>query len=259
VESYKSSSTLWQECKGVEHINLLECKAWRVVEDQSRSSTRELVNTLEEHEILEDLIETRSKPILPHEPEFLGLHFLLATPFRYPPLRYGSRFGRRFERSLWYGAKELETALGESAFYRFLFFSGTEAKILPCRTSHSVYAINILTHQGVILEHDPFKKYSAFISQKDTYHHSQPLGSAMRDLGVQGFSYFSARLGGKINIGVFSPRAFTSKSVDFIQHWKCYTDHQNVEFTRDHLAHKKINFHRENFLVNNVLPFNLGN
>lgn len=239
----------------MEHINPLKCKAWRVVEDQSRSSTRELVDSLEEHEILEDLIEKKGKPALPYEPEFKGLHFLLATPFRYPPLLYGSRFGRRFERSLWYGAKEIETALGESAFYRFLFFAGTEANLLPCRTSHSVYAIDILTQQGVILERGPFEKYSSLISQKETYHYSQPLGSAMREAGVQGFSYFSARLEGQVNIGIFTPLAFVSKSVDFIQHWKCYTDHNNVEFTREHLLNKKVNFYKEHFLVNNVLPF----
>lgn len=246
---------LWEQCQGAQHIDSMQGQAWRVVEDQSRSSTRELVDTLEEHEILEDLIEVKSKPPLPPEPEFQGLHFLLATPFRYPPLLYGSRFGRRYERSLWYGAKELETALGESAFYRFLFFSGTEANLLPCRSSHSAYAIDIITQLGIALENEPFRTHQALISQKESYHYSQPLGSAMREAGVEGFSYFSAHIEGKINIALFTPLAFASKSVNHIQHWQCYTDDNNVEFTRYHLAHQKIAFNKKQFLVNNVLPF----
>ena len=51
-------------------------------------------------------------------------HYLLATPFRYPPLPYGSRFGSRFEPSLFYGARSASTALAESAYYRFVFWSG---------------------------------------------------------------------------------------------------------------------------------------
>src|SRR5256885_1417592 len=44
---------------------------------------------------------------------------LCPAPFRSPPLRYGSRFGTVSQRSIWYGGEELETALGETAFYRF--------------------------------------------------------------------------------------------------------------------------------------------
>lgn len=247
---------LWTQCQGTQHIGKLTCKAWRVVEDQSRSSTRELVDTLEEHEILENLIEVKSKPPLPPEPEFQELHYLLSTPFRYPPLEYGSRFGRRHERGLWYGAKELNTALGESAFYRFLFFAGTQADLSSCRTLHSAYSTTLATTKGIVLEHEPFKKYRELISQKDHYGYSQLLGSAMRAAEIESFSYFSARIEEKINVGVFTPRAFTSKSVSTTQTWKCYTDTENVEFIReDHLTTKKITFKRESFLVNNVLPF----
>ena len=63
---------------------------WRVVEAQHVASTMNLVDTLEEQALLEDLLEG-SKPPLPHDIE--GLHYLLATPFRYPPRApHGSRF-----------------------------------------------------------------------------------------------------------------------------------------------------------------------
>lgn len=249
------NSNLWEQCHGQDYVTTLTCQAWRVVEDQSHSSTRELVDTLEEHDILENLLEHNSKPSLPQEPEFLGLHFLLASPFRYPPLKYGSRFGRRYERSLWYGAQELETSFGESAFYRFLFFAGSMANLLPCYTYHSAYAIDIATSNGIMLTSDPFQTHQTLISQKDSYAYSQPLGTAMRQADIAGFTYFSARVASKINIGIFSPRAFAKKSVHALQHWQCYTDEQHVEFTQHHITTKIFLFTRDTFLVNATLPF----
>ncbi|MDI7027707.1 RES family NAD+ phosphorylase, partial [Pseudomonas aeruginosa] len=70
---------------------------------------------------LEELLES-SKPPVPADAE--PLHYLLKTPFRYPPLRWGSRFGRRHEPSLFYAALKLETAMAESAYYRCVLWSG---------------------------------------------------------------------------------------------------------------------------------------
>ena len=55
-------------------------KLWRGVEAQHRVATVRLVDNLAEQELLERLIED-SKPPLP--PDCAGLHYLLATPFRY--------------------------------------------------------------------------------------------------------------------------------------------------------------------------------
>lgn len=255
VENYSPTSALWKK-EDTQYIQPLKYKGWRVVEDQSRSASRELVDTLEEHEILENLLEQKSKPSLPKNSEFNGYHYLLTTPFRYPPLNHGSRFGQRHERSLWYGALELETSLGEAAFYRFLFFAGTEAELLPCLTSHSAYSVNIHITEGVALTTYPFNVYTSLISQKDSYVHSQPLGSIMRNLDVKGFSYYSARVENKTNIALFTPRAFASKSIESLQHWQCYTDKENVEFTRTCLSERKtIVYKKSAFLVNNCLPF----
>lgn len=57
------------------------------------------------------------------------IHYLIFTPFRYPPLKYGSRFGRAFEPSLWYGSLQLKTAFAEVAYYRLRFFHDTEANL----------------------------------------------------------------------------------------------------------------------------------
>src|SRR3954463_15070833 len=108
------SSSIWTRCAGDSEIRPLDVSPWRVVEAQHQLSTRKLVDSAEEQMLLEDLIE-RSKP-----PATAGtrLHYLLATPFRYPPLRHGSRFGSRFVRGIWYGSETRRTAFAEVAYYR---------------------------------------------------------------------------------------------------------------------------------------------
>ena len=87
-----AGAELWRECRGEQAIAPLRGKLVRLVESQEQVATLQLVDTLEEQALLEELIET-SKPHLPPSSE--TLHYLLKTPFRYPPLRWGSRFGRR--------------------------------------------------------------------------------------------------------------------------------------------------------------------
>lgn len=57
-----------------------------MVESQEQVATLQLVDTLEEQALLEELLES-SKPPVPADAE--PLHYLLKTPFRYPPLRWG--------------------------------------------------------------------------------------------------------------------------------------------------------------------------
>ena len=100
----------------------LDGRAWRAVEAQHTTATRKLCDSSEEQEILEELIEGH-KPPRPTGDELAGLHYLLATPFRYPPLPHGSRFGTRSERALWYGAEEPRTCFAEVAYCRLLFLA----------------------------------------------------------------------------------------------------------------------------------------
>jgi hypothetical protein len=99
-----------------------EQQVWRLVEAQHYVSTRKLVDSRAEQELLEDLIE-ETKPAIPNECRHLD--FLLATPFRYGSVYpKGSRF-RRAGRTLgvFYASEEPSTAVAEMAFYRLLFFA----------------------------------------------------------------------------------------------------------------------------------------
>ncbi len=104
---------------------------WRAVEAQHKVATMGLVRgDVGAQAILEGILED-AKPTLP--PAAAGLHWLLATPFRYRPLPGGSRFRRRQDSGVFYGAEERETACAEAGYWRLRFwnesaFLGRQAK-----------------------------------------------------------------------------------------------------------------------------------
>ena len=119
------SSDIWTQCAGPSEIRPLRLTPWRVVESQHQVATRKLVDTLDEQALLEELIDGAKPPDATNG----RLHYLIATPFRYPPLKHGSRFGTAHERGIWYGAESVATAMAEVAYYRLVFLEGTTADL----------------------------------------------------------------------------------------------------------------------------------
>jgi hypothetical protein len=224
-------------------------------------STRRLVASDAEQQVLEELID-RAKPFLPPEPEFAGLHDLLTTPFRYPPLRHGSRFGRRSERGPWYGSESRSTALAETAYYRLLFLDGTTARLEPVLVDLSAFTVPVRTERGVDLTSPPFAAHQDEISSPSRYAASQVLGGEMRAAGVEAFRYRSARdLEGGCNLALFTPRAFAAKRPSSSEHWLCVASREAVEFSprdlvrpRSRRARDTVRLPRAQFLVDGRLP-----
>lgn len=249
-----SISTLFAE-KASAVIRRLGGKAWRVVEAQHVVSTRKLVDSAEEQEILERLIDD-AKPPLPDTEEFRGLHYLLSTPFRYPPLLHGSRFGTRAEPSLWYGSALPRTAFAETAYYRLLFLEGTAAEIEPVSVELSLFHVAVRTSKGVDLTRPPFDTQRAVIASPTSYEATQRLGSSMRAAGVQAFRFPSARdeKGGK-NLALFTPAAFAAKVPSVPETWYCVATRARVELTKlDIFERRRWTFPRSDFEVDGGLP-----
>lgn len=95
------------------NTQLLTGEVWRVVESQEQIATLGLVANLSEQYLLEHMLD-ESKNKLAEDTNTLD--YLLFTPFRYPPLKWGSRFGTEYERGLFYGSQLLATALAEVAY-----------------------------------------------------------------------------------------------------------------------------------------------
>ena len=77
----RSVSEIWAACLA-RRAEPLDGSALRLVESQEQIATIALVGSLAEQAVL----ETCSRPKPPLRSRRAGLHYLLATPFRYPPL-----------------------------------------------------------------------------------------------------------------------------------------------------------------------------
>lgn len=250
------SIDIWQKCLGEKCITQLDETVWRLVESQQVTSTRKLVDSLHEQDILEDLIES-IKPSL--TAESASLHPLLYTAFRYPPLQHGSRFGSQFEQSLWYGSLELEAAMAEKAFYQFNFLRASEADFGFVEVPLTAFSVAISTQQGIKLIQPPFAQYRDIISSPVSYHVSQRLGNSMRQHNVEAFSYQSARdPNGGTNIALFTPQAFKRKNpnAQSLQTWRCLSTKEEIEFVQmSVMTTTAFAFPLNTFLVDGALPF----
>lgn len=219
---------IWKKCNGLAHITIIEKEPFRVVESQSTLYSRNLVDTPEEYEILEKMLET-SKPKID-----MDKHYLISTPFRYPPLKYGSRFGRRFEKSLWYGSLDIETALSEIAYYRLRFLNDTTVDLGFINVALTSFNVKIKTNNGIDLCLPPFNKYEDRISSKTDYKDSQTIGTDMRKAGIEAFIFRSARskIEGK-NIAAYAQSVFQKKGENYIfniETWNCVANKLSVVF-----------------------------
>ncbi|MBY0545537.1 MAG: RES family NAD+ phosphorylase [Gammaproteobacteria bacterium] len=225
---------IWPACDAANHVTPLKCQAWRVVENQLESTTRPLVDSETEHELLEQIIEN-AKPLQLSTEE--NYHYLLKTPFRYPPLKYGSRFGTENQRGIWYGSMRVKTALSEVGYYRVRFMQESEAKIDFLQVVLTAFSVDINTSSGLDLTKTPFLQYKDKISSPTHYDESQNLGKVMRQKGVHAFYYFSARDSEKgVNIGVFLPEAFAKMEPNSNQQtWQCFCTSEKVEFSSSNI------------------------
>jgi hypothetical protein len=229
----------------------LRLEPWRVVEGQHQVSTRKLVASDAEQAVLEELIET----VKPGRLAPARLHYLLATPFRYPPLRRGSRYGGRFEPGIWYGAETLEAAFAEVAYYRLVFLEGTAADLDGVETELTSFRARVRTARGADLTRGCFAEHRAVLASPVSYAGTQPTGTDMRAAGVQAFRYPSARLEGAINVGVFDPAAFARAKPHALDAWHCIASRDRVEMRkRDYLKRVTFGWARESFLVSGAFP-----
>ncbi|PSF12185.1 RES domain-containing protein [Marinobacter fuscus] len=247
----------------------LQGSLFRVVESQEDIATARIVDNMQEQNRLEELLES-SKPKIPQGAP--TRHYLLTTPFRYPPLKYGSRYGRSFEPSLFYGAMAIPTALAETAFYRFVFLSHVaEPFARPLTTLHTVFSARFRSERGIRLQADNWQDLHAELTSPINYRESQALGMDMRALNVGAFQFLSARalqaglyalpyqpdkgMEG-VNVALFRPASFRDQAPRSYQKLIAVASASEVSMSLSEPDGSKrvFEFSREAFLVDGVLP-----
>lgn len=244
---------IWGACDGKQCIGPVQGELFRLVESQEQIATLGYVETLEEQALLEDMLEQLKPPFPDNTTDY---HYLLKTPFRYPPLKWGSRFGSTSEPGIFYAGKTREVTLAESAYYRFIFWSSMDA--VPCkeniRTEHSLFSVHYMSRHGVQLQAEPFAQFKEKLTHRGSYVDCQKLGGQMRAAGVEVFEYQSARdRDNGVCVGLFEPVAFVEKKPQGLTRWLCETSAKEVAFKQ--LSSRQVWVYPiEIFLDDGILP-----
>ena len=198
-----------------------------MVETQYVAATMRLVDSADEQQMLEDMLET-SKPPLP--PQASGLHYLLAAPFRYVP-QTGSRFRAVNSPGIWYGADDAYCACAEIAYWRQRFLLDSVGLMKQSiSTEHSMFeamvqgrALDLLSHPWVLVQ-------SLWMHPGD-YTETQKLGTLVRDsqTEVTWIRYASVRATDHVCAAVFDPCSLTMVTPDGrYEQWHCHTTADRV-------------------------------
>lgn len=212
-------------------VSTRSMKAWRGVEAQHVVSTLRLVDTVEEQDLLEQLLES-SKPARPDGAE--AKHYLLATPFRYRPA-HQSRFRPANALGQWYGAESIYGAAAEVAYWRHRFIldsAGLLGQVLL--TEHSFFQA-ALKGLCVDLMQPPWLHARPAWTQANDYSATQALASEAQRKGVQWLSYESVRAPGQRCAVAFDVNCLAepTPSLDStLQRWVCKATRHLVMFTR---------------------------
>jgi RES domain len=198
------SSTTWTQAALGSELRPWRGALWRAVEAQHRVATARLVDTLQEQALLEDLLED-SKPALARS----SRHYLLTTPFRYPPPHPGgSRFRGARDAGVFYGAEDRRTACAELGYWRwrFLLDSPKLARLEPL--PQTLFQVGI-DCAAIDLTLPPLARDAAAWRDPADYGPCQQLARQARAVGAGAIRYCSVRDPEAGACGaVLSPRSF---------------------------------------------------
>lgn len=182
---------------------------FRIVETQEDAATMALMHNIEKQSALESILDEYKPPyadrLLRHR------HYLIASPFRYPPLPWGSRFGRRFENSFFYASESSSTCIAESVYYRFVFFAGKATDFSTAvLTEHCLFSLQVASDACADFTHLADAALLAAVAAPDDYSHTHQIGRECRDNNIHIIRYFSARDPLGVNVAIDNPEVIIS-------------------------------------------------
>jgi len=202
-----------------------------MVEAQHIASTMKVVDSEDEQDLLETLLEG-SKPAQPASAE--SLDYLLATPFRYDPLRGGSRFRSVTDPGVFYGAESVRTASAELAYWRWKFLQDAVdlEKLEP--VAHTAFRADVRTI-SVDLRQPPFSAAAEAWLRPTDYSATQAFAQVAREANIGAIVYQSIRDPHPAwCIALLTPQAFSKpKPHPAMQTWWLAVHQNEVVWRRD--------------------------
>lgn len=205
-----------------------------MVEAQHVAATLKIVDNLQEQDVLEALLES-SKPNLADDTEHL--HYLLATPFRYPCRVGGSRFRSATDPGVFYGAQSPRTVAAELGYWRWKFLKDAKDlhKLPP--VAHTAFKVDIRA-QAVDLRQSPFDVDVALWTDRVDYSATQFFAQTARKAALGAILYRSVRDPQPAwCVAVLTPQAFAKpKPHNAMQTWWLVVQQDGVIWRRDQQA-----------------------
>lgn len=226
-------SCSWQQEWLAAHSgNLAMENAWRGVETQYIAASMKLVDSLEEQDLLEALLEG-NKP--PPQGQANRQHYLLLSPFRYFP-QHESRFRPAQRSGLWYGAATLDGACSEVAYWRLRFLRDSTGLAVDGEliTEHTFFQASV-NGRAINLMAEPWSKLSHLWKHSSDYRQTQALAEAARQASIDWIQYESVRAPCCALAAVLTPaavRAAPAKLERSKQEWVCKTTRHGVMMIR---------------------------
>lgn len=183
------SSTTWTPPAVSSEARDWRAAVWRIVEAQHVASTMKIVDSREEQDLLEALLEG-SKPAPPADAR--ELDYLLASPFRYSPARGGSRFRAATDPGVFYGAGAVRTACAELGYWRWRFLLDAPALERLEPVAHTAFRTRIAT-TAVDLREPPLARDAAAWTHPSDYQATQALARQAREAAIGAILYTSVR------------------------------------------------------------------
>jgi len=181
-------SSTWTVSAVASEVRRVQRQLWRAVEAQHVASTLQLVSSAEEQALLEQVLES-SKPPIP--PPAAGLHYLLATPFRYVSPT-GSRFRSPSRPGVWYGAEQIRTCCAELGYWRWRFLVDSPALQALGPSPQTVFRARIRA-RVVDLTRAPFRRAQARWMHPLDYGPTRRFAEVAQEAGIQAIRYASVR------------------------------------------------------------------
>ena len=164
---------------------------WRVIEGQARSSTLRLIDTFDEHDTLEAMLEA-AKPPVPDDCAHLDYQFW--SPFRYGRYPTSSRFRRAGKTSgAWYGSEEPLTAIAETIWGNLRFYTASPGTPFPRKpVEYTGVQADIASLFALDLTTPPWSDNAAWMDPDD-YEPCLKLAEEARKAGAEVIRYASVR------------------------------------------------------------------
>lgn len=180
---------------------------WRAVEAQHQIASMSLAEgRLEDQALLEDILD-EAKPHLPDD--LAGLHWLLATPFRYRPLPNGSRFRRPADPGVFYGGEDRQTACAEAGYWRLRFWldsAGLAGR--PASMELTLFEFHGASPRALDLTRPPLAADRLLWTDRNDYRATQELAEQARTAAIGLLRYESARHPAGCCLAVLAPAVF---------------------------------------------------